>query len=59
MALQEIEVSSTQRPQEADTGGLVGGGVGFTGGLVGGGVGFTGGGVYQDRSIRSQAVRRV
>lgn len=55
MALQEIEVSSTQRPQEADTGGLVGGGVGFTGGLVGLGVGLTGGGVYQGRNIRSQA----
>ena len=31
LALQEIEVSSVQSPQEAETGGLDGGGVGSTG----------------------------
>ena len=58
--LQEIELSSVQSPQEAETGGLDGGGVGAemggldgggvgakTGGLDGGGVGSTGKGVYQ------------
>jgi len=46
LALQEIELSSVQSPQEAETGGLDGGGVGSTGkgvGLgVGGGVGESG-----------------
>ena len=32
--VQEMDVSWTQRPQEAETGGLVGGGVGGTGALV-------------------------
>ena len=31
LALQEIELSSVQSPQEAETGGLDGGGVGSTG----------------------------
>jgi len=31
LVVQDIEVSATQRPQEAEKGGLVGGGVGSTG----------------------------
>lgn len=47
LELQEIVGSSTQRPQEAETGGLVGGGVESTGrgvGLGDGGVGLGDGG---------------
>jgi len=44
LELQEIVGSSTQRPQEAETGGLVGGGVESTGRGVGLGDGGGGGG---------------
>jgi len=43
LTVQEIELSSVQSPQEAETGGLDGGGVGSTGRGVGLGVGGGGG----------------